>query len=224
MRIRGLIFDFDGLILETEGPIYQSWQEIYQSFGFHLELETWATIIGTTSTHFDPLDELESRLGRHLENRQALTERQLAREGELISNQPIRPGVKEYLQDARRIGLKTGLASSSSCKWVTGHLKRLGLAGYFDCIRGSDDVPQVKPDPDLYLAVLAELDLQPEEAIAFEDSPNGILAAKKAGLFCVAIPNGLTSRLLLDHADLRLNSLDEVPLKDLLLKLITDLP
>ena len=52
-----------------------------------------------------------------------------------------------------------------------------------------------KPDPALYLAALEALGVHPQEAIALEDSPNGILAAKRAGLFCVAVPNPLTSQL-----------------------------
>jgi HAD superfamily hydrolase (TIGR01509 family) len=218
--IRALIFDFDGLILETEGPSYQSWKEVYSSFGFPLPFSTWATIIGTSQGAFDPKQELERLVGGVVDwECVGLTRRE--RENALIEAQPILPGVEQYLIDARRLGLKTGLASSSSCRWVVGHLTRRGLVDYFDCIRGSDDVHRTKPDPELYLSVLNELGVRGDEAVALEDSPNGIRAAKQAGMFCVAVPNPLTRQLALNMADLRLESLLELPLEQLLFTLNT---
>jgi putative hydrolase of the HAD superfamily len=77
-------------------------------------------------------------------------------------------------------------------------------------------VESVKPEPDLYLAVLEELDVRPDEAIALEDSPNGITSAQAAGLFGVVVPNPLTLRLRTDHADLKVESLADVALGELL--------
>jgi HAD superfamily hydrolase (TIGR01509 family) len=216
--IKALVFDFDGLILETEGPIYQAWREIYAGYGIPLPLETWGQIIGT-SDHFDIFEELERQVGRRLD-RSAHVARQKQREAALIEQQPIRPGVEQYLCDARRLGLKVGLASSSTCGWVTGHLDRLGLLSYFDCIRAREDVTLTKPDPELYASAVRELGVAPHEALALEDSPNGILAAKRAGLYCLAIPNELTRQLSLDLADLCLDSLANLPLEQLLNKFI----
>jgi beta-phosphoglucomutase-like phosphatase (HAD superfamily) len=75
---------------------------------------------------------------------------------------------------------------------------------------------RVKPDPALYLAVTQALGVRPQQAVALEDSPNGITAAKRAGLYCVAVPNALTRQLCLAHADLQLGSLTELPLERLL--------
>ena len=213
--IRGLIFDFDGLILETEGPIYQSWQEIYHSYGCHLPFDSWTSIIGTASYEFEPIAELERQYGAQLD-RQVLQARHRQLESEMILTRPAMPGVQGYLNDAEGLGLKIGLASSSTCEWVTGHLDRLGLTHHFDCIKGSDDVHRTKPDPQLFLAVLDELELGADEAIVLEDSPTGVLAAKSAGIYCVAVPNGMTRGLKFDHADMRLESLEELPLEKLL--------
>jgi HAD superfamily hydrolase (TIGR01509 family) len=127
------------------------------------------------------------------------------------------PGVEQLLRDAYDLGLKIGLASSSSCDWVQMHLSRLDLIKFFDCIYGKDDVRITKPDPELYESVLQALGARPDEAIVFEDSPNGILAAKRAGIFCVAVPNHLTQQLQLDQADLRLDSLADLSLQEILL-------
>lgn len=215
--IRALIFDFDGLILDTEEPIFLAWQEIYQEFGCELKFDTWAAIIGTAAYAFNPITNLENLVEQELP-REEIHQRQRQREMELISERSIEPGVVGYLRDAKKMGLKIGLASSSTCQWVTDHLSRLGLLDYFDCIMASDDVERTKPDPELYLGVMKELEVSADQAVVFEDSPNGILAAKRAGLFCVAVPNVLTFQLSLDQADLCLDSLADIPLKELLQK------
>lgn len=213
--IRALIFDFDGLILDTEGPEFRAWQEVYRAYGVSLPLSTWAACIGGSPDLFDPHGHLETQLGRSLD-REAILAKQHRRFTELLDGQSPLPGVEEYVAAAKRLGLKLGSASSSSRDWVTGHLSRLGLLRHFDCIRCSDDVRRVKPDPELYYSVLEALDLPAGRAIALEDSPNGILAAKRAGVFCVAVPNPVTGQLSLDHADLRLASLADMPLETLL--------
>jgi HAD superfamily hydrolase (TIGR01509 family) len=215
--IRALVFDFDGLILETEGPIFLSWQELYASFGYPLPFEVWATTIGSAEAEFEPARELERLLGQPLDW-SAIEPKRQQRELALINQQPILPGVEQTLQDARRLGLKLGLASSSSCKWVEGHLKERGLRSYFDVVRAADDVRLTKPDPELYLAVLEKLGVSGAEAVALEDSPNGIRAAKAAGMYCVAVPNQLTRQLGLHEADLCIDSLAEMPLQMLLEK------
>ncbi len=219
--IRALIFDFDGLILETEGPVYQSWSELYQEFGCELVFEDWATIIGTSEAEtFDPFDELESKLGRKLDRETIVPERR-QRELDLIAHQPVMPGVEEYIRDAQRLGLSLGIASSSSRRWVSGHLTRLDLLDHFEAIHTSDDVARTKPDPALFNLVLESLRVHPRQAIVLEDSPNGVIAAKRAGIFTVAVPNVITRRLDLDHADLRLESLTELSLGELIEKVET---
>jgi len=210
--------DFDGLILDTEGPSFQSYQEIFEEYGATLPLSAWAAWVGGSPHMFDPIRYLESQLGREVD-REGLRQRQRQREDELIKAQPILPGVEDYIADAKRLGLKLGLASSSDCGWVFRHLERLGLSEHFDCIKCADDVKNVKPDPELYLAVLDELGVRPEGAVALEDSPNGITAAQAAGIFCVVVPNPLTRQLCTDRADLRLDSLAELPLAELLLQI-----
>jgi HAD superfamily hydrolase (TIGR01509 family) len=213
---RALIFDFDGLIVDTESPIFRSWQELYESYGGHLELAAWATrVVGTVSNELEHFDNLEAQLGYPVD-RVTLSPKRRQRELELVSMQPPRPGVREYLQDARRLGLKTGVASSSPCKWVVGHLEHLGLLPYFDLVLARDDVGKVKPDPELFLTVLAGLHVSPEQAIAFEDSPTGVTAAKRAGMTCVAVPNNLTRLLPLEEADLCLESMADLPLEELI--------
>jgi HAD superfamily hydrolase (TIGR01509 family) len=215
--IRAIVFDFDGLILDTEEPVYRSWLEVYQAHGEELPFERWVQIVGSTTAGFHPQHHLEERLGRPLPKE--VLDRRIGRRTEMILAQDVLPGVARLIREATASSLKLGVASSSTSEWVKGHLARLGILEAFDCMRCRDDVVNAKPEPDLYLAVLDCLGVRAPEAIAIEDSPNGVLAAKRAGLRCVAIPNSITAQLDLTQADLLLGSLDEVTLAQLLEKL-----
>jgi HAD superfamily hydrolase (TIGR01509 family) len=216
MPIRALIFDFDGLILDTETPEYQSWQEIYAEFGCELPIATWGQIVGGNgASAFDPMDYLENQAGRKLD-RDTLISRRRARDSEIILASPILPGVVDLLSDARRVGLRLAIASSSPHSWVDTHLERLDLIDRFDAIICVDDVGVAKPDPSLFLHAAKTLGVARGEAIIFEDSPNGVLAAKRAGIFCIAVPNPITRMLAFESPDLRLNSLAEMSLRELL--------
>src|ERR1700694_2862350 len=217
--IHAIVFDFDGLILDTEEPIYQSWLEVYQAHGEALPFERWVQTVGSTNAGFHPQHHLEERLGRSLPKE--VLDRRIGRRTEMILAQKVLPGVARHLEEAKTMGLKLGVASSSTSDWVRGHLERLGILDRFDCMRCRDDVAHAKPEPDLYLAVLDCLGVDAQAAFAIEDSPNGVLAAKRAGLRCVAIPNPITARLDLSQADLVLDSLADVTLPDLLARMAT---
>jgi HAD superfamily hydrolase (TIGR01509 family) len=215
MSTLALVFDFDGLILDTETTDFQSWQEVYRAHGVELRLEDWADCVGRPAGHFDPFGHLERLSGIRVERAQIRVQRS-ARMRELNLHQSVLPGVRDYLREARELRLKVGLASSSDRAWVHGHLGRLGLLDYFDTIKCVEDTGAHKPDPAPYLAALDTLGVPPPRAVAFEDSPHGVAAAKAAGMLCVAVPNSVTRRLGLDRADLVLDSLASVPLPELL--------
>ena len=215
MAVRGLLFDFDGLIVDTETPSMASWQELYREHGHELPLEQWMTLVGTIGAPFDPYAHLEELAGPL--DRDAVLQRRRDHELSLTDVEDLRPGILEYLEDARALGLKVAIVSSSTQDWINRHLARLERAEHFDAIVAADhDTARAKPAPTLYLEALDRLELGPEEAIAFEDSPNGIKAAKAAGIFCVAIPNGVTAALGFDEADLVVDSLADLPLRTLI--------
>lgn len=219
--IRALIFDFDGLILDTETPDLLSWQSVYRRHGQELSVHAWGQIVGGMgATAFDPVTHLESLLGGSLDR--ADLRRQVHEEGiALILRQGPLPGVRQYLDDARRLGLRLGIASSSPHDWVEGHLTRLRLLDRFAAVICREDVPpgRTKPHPDLFLKALAALHARADEAIVFEDSPNGVRAARAAGIFVVAVPNPVTAQLTFEGEDMRLASLAQMPLGSLLARL-----
>jgi HAD superfamily hydrolase (TIGR01509 family) len=216
--IRALVFDFDGLILDTESPVMHSWQETYREHGVELPLDIWRETIGTADHDFDPMAHLEGLLGRDLDHR-AITEKRKVVRDTILHAQEVLPGVREYIDAAGRLGLMRAVASSSSREWVVGHLERLGLYARWDSVLCSDNVSLTKPDPELYLASVEALGIAPREALALEDSHNGLLAAKRAGLYCACVPGPLTLGSDFSLADVVLGSLSEVPLPELLHRL-----
>lgn len=212
--IKGIVFDFDGLILDTETHHFRLLQEMFNDHGSELPIERWQQEIGT-QTGFSPFHYLEEQLGRKIEPdvlKQQLTEKFHS----TIAAEKARDGVEDYLKEAKALGLKIGLASSSDYAWVSKHLKNLGLFDYFDCIRTSDHVEVVKPDPALYLQAAQCLGLAPEECLAFEDSANGALAAKRAGMGCVIVPNPVTHTMDFCAVDHRLSSMSDMPLNEII--------
>lgn len=216
--IQAILFDFDGLILDTETPIFTAWKQIYEEFGCPLTLEEYSGCLGSNHDHFSPYRDLEKKVGKTLPWDE-LRPRLAACYSELISQNDALPGVREHLAEASEMGLRIVLASSSTTEWVTKHLTRLGLFHHFEAIRTRDDVERLKPEPDLFLAGLEAIGADADAAFVLEDSPNGILAAKRAGIFAVAVPNQLTRALPLNEPDLRLDSLASLSLSELLDKI-----
>jgi HAD superfamily hydrolase (TIGR01509 family) len=221
VAVRAFLFDFDGLILDTELASRAGWELLYREHGHELPADLWATLVGTTHAPWDPRAHLEELVGAPLEW-DALNERRYAHEIALIEAEELRPGIEEYLAAARRDGLKRAIVSSSTRSWVDMHLERLEQAVGWDAICTADgDRTRAKPAPTLYLEALQLLGVAAHEAVAFEDSPHGVRAAKAAGVFCVAIPNEVTRDLGLEDAgaDLVLESLADLPPDDLFAEL-----
>jgi HAD superfamily hydrolase (TIGR01509 family) len=213
--IRAFLFDFDGLIIDTEVPSRAGWQHVYHELGHELPPEKWALKVGTVGG-WDPMAYLEELVGGPLD-RELVMERRRAHEFALIDAEELLPGIAEYLAEAERRRIKRAIVSSSSRNWIDTHLARLEREVGWDAIVTADhDEARAKPRPDLYLEALELLGVAAAEAVAFEDSPNGVRAAQAAGIFCVAIPNEVTRDLGLEHADLVLSSLAELPPAELL--------
>jgi HAD superfamily hydrolase (TIGR01509 family) len=216
--IKALIFDFDGLILDTETPEYETWRAIYREHGVDLPIEQYLQVIGTDSSlvGFDPIDNLVEQTGNQSLGRELVygevRERWLA----VIDVGVLLPGVLDHIEAARDLGLGLAVASSSSHAWVDRHLGRHQIAHYFDYVICSDDVERVKPHPDLFQVALDALNVQPHEALVYEDSALGITAAKLAGIYAVAVPNPLTVHSDFSHADLVIASLADVSLASII--------
>lgn len=217
--LKALIFDFDGLILDTETPEVLVWQSIYREYGFDFPLGEWEkTVGGYGVSNFDAARNLSLLSGGRLDPA-SLKARYRLEADAIIHVSPILPGAVEMIQDAKSHGLKIAIGSSSPHSWVDAHTQRLDIHHHFDHIICQDDVPpgRTKPHPDIFLKALDALQVKGAEAVVFEDSPNGVLASKRAGIFVVAVPNQLTARMNV-QGDLTVSSLAELTLQDFLVR------
>jgi HAD superfamily hydrolase (TIGR01509 family) len=213
MSVRALVFDFDGLILETELPTYTTWCAVFEEHGATPPtVEEWAVEIGTIGG-LDLPGMLLERASRPVDLMEADGWRRAQRDL-LLAEQQARPGVEDWLAEAEAAGLGVGIASSSEAEWVLPLLERIGLHTRFGYVVNAGGALRPKPAPDVYVEACARLGVDPTEALAIEDSPHGIAAAKAAGLRCVAVPHQLTEILDLSAADLRLTSLAECSLAE----------
>jgi HAD superfamily hydrolase (TIGR01509 family) len=213
--IDAVVFDFDGLILDTEWAEFRASVETFNRYGGELTEEEFSHITGSD---WDGYEALVERATRPLPPREELRAAHDARTRELHKELDVLPGVTSWLDAARGAGFGIAIASTSSERWVTEHLDRLGLRGYFHALSccGLGKVFPAKPAPDCYLNACDLLGVSPRRALAIEDSRNGVTAAKAAGLYCLAVPNPLTRRLDLSAADAQLESLAEATLDEVI--------
>ncbi len=196
--LRALLFDFDGLMLDTENACFGGWKWVFETHGLDYQLEEFQQIVGTDKS---PRPLLEERLGAIPDWESVDVERR-EYERQLGCDMEIKPGVMELLSEAFSRGWKRAVVSSSPRHWVHPHLERRGVSHLFEDFICHGDAPRAKPAPDLYVEALRRLDVTGAESVALEDSYNGALAAKTAGIWCVAVPNDITRSMDFSHADL----------------------
>ena len=215
--MQALVFDFDGLILDTESALFASTATVFADHGLDLDAAWWTAEILGTAEHPHWTEILAERLGRPLEDHDAVVEARNLRYHETLALEAVRPGVVELLREADEHGVRCAVASSSPRYWVEGHLDRLGLAPCFRAVRTRNDVGpgRTKPAPDLFLLACEAVDAEPRRSVALEDSPNGVRAAKAAGMAVVGVAAGLTAGLPLEGADLVVPSLADVTVEGL---------
>lgn len=215
--IEGLVFDFDGLILDTETSVFEATASVFADHGIDLDLTEWIDATLGTADKVHWTEDLAARLGRPLEDPEALAAARNLRHHEAVALEAVRPGVVGLLDEAEQAGVPCAVASSSSRAWVAGHLDRLGLLDRFVALRTLDDVgaSRTKPAPDLYRLACEALDADPALSVALEDSPNGVAAAVAAGMKVVGVAAGLTAGLALPGAHRVVTTLEDVHLREL---------
>ena len=204
--VRALMLDFDGTMLETESASYDSWRELLAEHGYELTPDTWSAAVGTIGG-VDPLELLEDHLGTEID-RDALGRRARLRHSELLEEELLRPGIEQLVDEARERGMHVAVVTSASERWVRGHLARLNLYDGLPVVAANGDPGRAKPDPLLYREAASLLGVEPGEALAVEDSPNGVKAARAAGMQVVAFPNPITAAMDLGEADAIVEDLD----------------
>jgi HAD superfamily hydrolase (TIGR01509 family) len=219
-KIKGVIFDLDGVIISSKMAEYESWRRVFKAYNCNLNIKKWIKIIDNPEGVFDPARILFKECKYN--NKVNIEEVNRIRGNlyECLRNTLLPfPGIVNFIKECSEKGLLIGLASNGTHEKAKFHLTRLNLMKYFNSIKCRDDVANKKPAPDIYKAVLEYLKIEPGEAIVFEDSPPGILAAKAANIYCVAIPNLITKYLDLKEADKIILKAKSLSLDDLISKI-----
>jgi HAD superfamily hydrolase (TIGR01509 family) len=215
--IKAFLFDFDGVVADTEVPTFESWRQVYADYGVNLAFEDWLPAVGSgssTSGAFDAVEHLERLLARPVD-REAVIARRTQRKEELYARAPLLPGVSELLKRADERGIKTAVVTRNQDERVKRHCELHGLRHRWDALICANAEPTCDK-AELYRHALEVLDVAGKEALAFEDSPSGVRAAKRAGVVCAAVPNEVTRGADFREADVVLTSLAELTIDDVL--------
>jgi putative hydrolase of the HAD superfamily len=214
MGIDALVFDFDGLLMDTETTSLRVWQYLWRTYGLELDVETFFAPHGGDVVA-ERYAALAAAVGPGYDQAASHAKR-LAYRDELHAALELADGIPAWLDEARDLGLRLAVASSSPRFWITDHLSRIGYLDRFELLACGDEVPAAKPAPDVYLLAVDRLGVAAERAVAFEDTVHGVAAAKKAGLRCVAIPHPHADPALFTAADVLLTSAADLPLASVL--------
>lgn len=203
-----VVLDFDGTIVDSEMPIYRKSAAALAEMGLVLDVPGWATVVG--HGHDDSYRAMCAAVGATFDRAEfeARYDRQV---DDALASLPALAGVERLTAAIVAAGIPLGVASSSSQRWVEGHLVRLGLRDRFDVIASRDQVGgRTKPDPASYRWAVEQLGADPAASVAVEDSAPGIAAALGAGLTVVAVPSEITRHTDLSAAHRTVGSLEEL--------------
>lgn len=186
--LKAFIFDMDGVIIDSEPLHYEVDIEIMKYFGHEIQHEYLDQYVGMTNPEMWKHIREDFQMIQSVEE---IIERQLARKISALRALEIEPieGIRQLIADIKSKGLLVGIASSSPRVFIEEVVSKFGIADQFDCIVSGEEVPAGKPAPDVYLEAAKELGVHPADCLVLEDSRNGIIAAKAAGMRCIGYVN-----------------------------------
>lgn len=186
--IHAVIFDMDGVLIDTEKHYNAAWCQAATEAGFPFTREHALLLRSCEAKEGEKL--MQGIFGPSFdyyairERRRELVRERLAQYG-----LEKKPGVEETLRFLRAKGIKTAVATATALDITKSHLTTIGVCDLFDSIVSAKNVAHGKPEPDVYLYACEQIGERPQDCMAVEDSPNGILAAYRAGLRTVMVPD-----------------------------------
>lgn len=211
MSIQAIFFDFDGLLVDTEYATLRAWQLTFADFGQVFDEDSWLAAVGAGAEPWDPTEALELACGP-IDWETVNNKRRAIRDSLCV----IMPGALERVDEARRLGIATTIVSNSTMEWIERQMavSRIPERLIDVVVCGSGNYPS-KPDPAIFLHALETVGVPANAVITYEDSVPGVTAAKAAALYCLAVPNRVTSGGDFSAADQVLTSMSDVTLEEL---------
>lgn len=204
------IFDMDGLIFDTERLFMKEKYKILKDYGYPARKEDYIQTIGLTGSQLK--DKLRELYGPEYPADEISRKTRAAVNKQIEASGPdVKPGIRTLLKWFRMHGVVCCVASSTRHIYVEHYLTLAGLNSFFSYLIGGDEVSRSKPEPDIFLAACARGQFSPADALVFEDSENGILAACAAGIPVVCIPDlKQPAPHIADKTTVMLSSADQV--------------
>ena len=213
--IKAVIFDMDGLLIDSE-PLWQKAQiKTFTEIGVILTKEDTAQTIALRVD--EVVDYWYMRKPWKIPTKKEVEARIVGRVTDLIGaeGKALR-GVDRIVNFFSSSGLPMAIASSSSSEVITAVLEKVGIASKISVIHSAEHEPYGKPHPGVFITTAEKLKVLPEHCLVFEDSPNGVLAAKAAKMKCIAVPNPyVINPTVFSIADKVIDSLEDFELEDL---------
>ena len=196
-----ILFDMDGVLMNTEVLHYAIWQQVFAERGLTIDFERYKGCIGSTNARLMEL--IYEGYGVDFRGDESVIQRfsQLNQEHIRLHGVPPIEGVAQTLAQLKTRGYRMAVASSSSRKNIEMCLQSLQIQHFFEVLFSAEQVARPKPAPDVFLAAAAAMDAPPETCVVVEDSTNGTLAAKAAGMRCIGFANPDSPGQCLDAAE-----------------------
>lgn len=204
-----IIFDMDGCLVDSEKYYSIGWKQVFKKNNLAIsdqEVESWVGLGGET---------IDKKILEHLGNGFNVQEIRAQREAYFYECLDagvvtLKPGVIEILNYLRERNIPTAVASSTVRYKGTRILEYHNLLNHFDYLVFGDEVSATKPAPDLFLKVLKQANVQPKDALIFEDSENGVIAAHRSGVECFYIPDLIDTTFPQEYKVKRITSFMDV--------------
>lgn len=207
--MKAVIFDMDGVIIDSEPIHFEVDMQTMKDFGCNISKEELNKYVGTTNKYMYTDIKNNYKIDKSVEEiinyRSEMAKRKVI-ESDLI---PIQ-GIRELLKDLKNKNIPAAIASSSPRDFIEVVVSKFGLEDYFSCILSGEEVENGKPAPDIYVETSKKLGIPPKECTVIEDSKNGVLAAKEAGMKCIGFKNINSGDQDLSKADCIVNSILDI--------------
>jgi len=208
VTLQAVIFDMDGVLVDSEPFGFEAMRRVMARHGLPYSEEENAEFLGRTT-----LDSCRILRARHRlpESEETLADWYVEAMLEQIARGPIpMAGVPEVLRGVRGAGYRLALASSAEVRLIDANLAALAIRPLFEAVVSGTQVARGKPAPDVFLAAAERLGVPAAACLVVEDSRNGLLAAKAAGMRCAVVPCGQTLHQEFGEADHRIAALPEL--------------
>lgn len=207
--MKAVIFDMDGVIIDSEPIHFEVDIQTMKDFGCSISKEELNKYVGTTNEYMFTDIKNKYKLDKSVEEiinyRCELVKRKVI-ESDLVAIE----GIIDLLKNIKSKNIPAAIASSSPRDFIEVVVSKFGIEDYFSCILSGEEVENGKPAPDIYVETAKKLGISPEECVVIEDSKNGVLAAKKAGMKCIGFKNVNSGEQDLSKADFIVNSIVEI--------------